>query len=168
MSFTTFITPFGRYQFKRLPFGLTSAPEVFQRQISQLLEGLDGVICHFDDIIIYGKNMTEHNKRLEAVLIRLSKAGWSLNSEKCSFRQTKLKILGHIVSEEGIYPDPEKVKAIVDLPSPENTTELKRLLGMVNFVAKFIPNLSDIAYPLYELLRLDVHWIWGNKSRGSI
>ena len=81
---TTFITPFGRYAFNRLPFGISSAPEHFQRRMSQMLEGCDGVVCHADDIVVYGEDIQQHNERLHQVLKRLREEGLTLN-EKCEF-----------------------------------------------------------------------------------
>ncbi|XP_031335291.1 uncharacterized protein K02A2.6-like [Photinus pyralis] len=168
MSLTTFITPFGRFKFRRLPFGLSSAPEVFQKRISQALEGLEGVVCHFDDVVIFGKDSEEHDSRLDAVLKRLRKTGWTLNKSKCEFRKNTITLLGHVVSKEGVVPDPSKAKAILEMPVPTNVTELKRFLGMINFLGKFVPNLSSIAQPLYELLRHDKDWYWGEEQAKAL
>ena len=99
---TTFITPFGRYCFNRLPFGISSAPEIFQRIMSAILEGLDGVICRMDDILIHGRNQMEHDVRVWAVLFRLQEAGLTLNEQKCEFSQGRIKFLGHNVDAEGV------------------------------------------------------------------
>ena len=93
---TAFITPFGRYHFNRLPFGISSAPEVFQRTMTEMLEGLDGIVCHMDDILIHGKDVQEHDSRVRKTLERLSKAGITLNN-KCEFSKTEMKFLGHII-----------------------------------------------------------------------
>ena len=159
MQLTTFITPFGRFRFKRLPFGLTTAPEIFQKQIAQLLEDIDGVTCHIDDVIIHGKTV-EHDRRLFVVLKRLQSAGWTLNSEKCSFRKSSIQILGHNVSEKGVLPDQKRIDAVLKMSPPQNVTEVKRFMGMVNFMGKFIPNLSTLANPLYDLMRAKNEWIW--------
>ncbi|XP_042071854.1 uncharacterized protein K02A2.6-like [Haplochromis burtoni] len=139
---TTFITPFGRYCFKRLPFGITSAPEIFQRKMLETLEGLEGVEVFMDDILVYGATMEQHDTRLEKVLQRIELAGLKLNREKCSFRQSQLRFLGHLIDYSGVRPDPEKVNAILQLPSPENVQELKRILGMVNYLGRYIPALA--------------------------
>jgi len=104
---TTFITPYGRYCFNRLPFGISSAPELFQRRMSTALEGLEGVVCLMDDILIHGKSKEEHDKRLLTTLERLQRHGITLNKEKCSFATTSVKFLGHIIGTEGVRPDPE-------------------------------------------------------------
>lgn len=125
-----FLTPFGRYRFRRLAFGLYSAPDIFQKQITNVLGGIDGVICHLDDVTIHGKTLQEHDLRLEKVLRKLLEAGWTLNPEKCEFRKTSLSLLGHVVFNNEIVSDKSKIRAIQDLPPPKNVTELKRFLGM--------------------------------------
>ena len=128
---TTFITPFGRFHFNRLPFGITSAPEHFQRRMSTILNGLDGVVCLMDDVLIHGKTQAEHDQRLHSVLHRLQITGLTLNKEKCEFK-TQIKFLGQLINSQGIQPDPDKVKAILHVPEPINTGDIRRFLGMVN------------------------------------
>ena len=109
---TTFITPFGRYCFNRLPFGISSAPELFQKRMSITLEGLEGVTCLMDDILVHGSSQREHDKRLIATLERLQKSHVTLNREKCVFSSNSVNFLGHVIDEQGIRPDPAKVLAI--------------------------------------------------------
>ena len=158
---TTFITPFGRFCFNRLPFGITSAPEHFQREMSKLLSDLEGVVCLIDDILIHGESQEEHDYRLTAVLKRLSEAGQTLSKEKCQFSTKRVKFLGQLVDEEGLKPDPEKVAAIRSMKTPKNITELRRFLGMINQLSKFSPQLADRTKPLRELLCSKNHWSWG-------
>ena len=99
---TTFITPFGRYQFSALPFGITSAPELFQKRINALLSNLKGVLCLMDDVLVYGKDQREHDKQLEAVLQWIEAAGITLNRDKCEVSKTQLKFLGHIIHQSGV------------------------------------------------------------------
>ena len=115
---TAFITPYGRYCFNRLPFGITSAPEHFQRRMSNILKGIEGVVCLMDDILVSGKNQQEHDERLYAVLKRLQEAGLTLNRAKCEFRQSRVKFLGQILTKHGIQSDPEKVAAISNMREP--------------------------------------------------
>lgn len=164
---TTFITPFGRYCFKRLPFGITSAPEIFQRKMLETLSGLEGVEVFMDDILVYGTSMEQHNARLERVLQRIESAGLKLNKEKCSFRKSQLRFLGHLIDQSGIRPDPEKVGAIQQLPPPGNVQELKRVLGMVNYLGRFVPALATVGQPLYELLKSKNTWIWGQPQQSA-
>jgi hypothetical protein len=105
-SLTTF-TPFGRYQFNKLPFGISSAPELFQRRMHNILEGLDGVVCMMDDVLIFGKDRKQHDERLHAVFKRLEQAKVTLNGEKCQFNTTSVRFLGHVVDQDGIRPDPD-------------------------------------------------------------
>ena len=129
---TTFITPFGRYYFHKLPFGICSAPEHFQKRMSQILAGLKGVLCQMDDVLVFGSDKAEHDIRLTAALDRIRNRGVTLNREKCEFEKNKLLFLGHVVDHQGIQADPEKISAIQRLNSPNNTTELRRFLGMAN------------------------------------
>ena len=129
---TTFITPFGRFCFNKFPFGISSAPELFQKWMSGILLGLDGVVCQIDDVLIFGANQEEHDSRLIAARERIERARVTLNAEKCQFSHSKIKLMGHIIDERGIQPDSEKISAIVDLDPPQNVTELHRFMGMVN------------------------------------
>ena len=157
---TTFITPFGRFCFNRLPFGITSAPEHFQKKMSAILNGLEGVVCQVDDILVYGKDKPGHDGRLGAVLQRLEEAGITLNREKCEFYKDRVKFLGHIIDASGIRPDPDKVKAILSMPEPTNVSEVRRVLGMVNHLSKFSPKLADLTEPLRALLSKKNAWSW--------
>nr|KAG5708513.1 hypothetical protein BaRGS_026240 [Batillaria attramentaria] len=160
---TTFVTPFGRYCMNSLPYGICSASEIFQA-MSNLLEGIDGVICHMDDILVHASDQVTHDKILRLVLARLQSGGLTLN-EKCEFSKTSVKFLGHIIDENGIRPDPEKVAAIQDMPAPQCITELQRFFGMVNFLAKFVPNLASVTEPLRQLLRADTAWSWESPQQ---
>ena len=164
---TTFITPYGRFCFNRLPFGITSAPEYFQKRMSQVLAGLEGNVCMVDDVLVYGTTQAEHDKNLAAVLKRIEEAGITLNREKCSFSKSirSVKFLGHVIEASGIKPDPEKVKAIQDMPEPTNMSELRRFLGMINQMGRFTPSIAEKGKPLRDLLSKQCHWLWGNAQR---
>ena len=157
---TTFITPFGRYCFHRLPFGITSAPEHLQRRMSEILTGLDGVVCMMDDVLIHGRTTEEHDKRLEEVLQTLQKAGLTLNKQKCHFSQSQVKFLGQIVDKHGICPDPAKVHAIQAVEAPKNVSDIRRFLGLCNHLSKFAPNLAEKSKQLCELLNKSNQWVW--------
>ena len=122
---TTFITPFGRYYFHKLPFGICSAPEHLQKQMSQIPARLKGVLCQMDDVLVFGSNIAEHDIRLTAALDRIRNGGVTLNREECKFEKNKLLFLGHVLD---IQADPEKTSAIQRLNSPINITELRRFL----------------------------------------
>ena len=158
---TTFVTPFGRYCFNKLPFGISSAPELFQRRMNAILEGLEGCVDLIDDILIFGKDQAEHDTRLHAALKRLQEAKVTLNGEKCAFSRRTIKFLGHVIDENGIRADPDKSSAISEMEVPKTITELQRFMGMVNQLGKFSPNLSDLSQPLRELLSPKNAWVWG-------
>ena len=157
---TTFITPFGRYRFKRLPFGISSASEIFQREMMTLLDGLDGVIVYQDDVLVHGTTVKQHDDRLDAVLNRIIASGLRLNENKCKIRQNSLAFLGHIIDKDGCRPDPDKVTAIADISRPTNITEIRQFSGMINFLSKYVPNLSAMMVPINDLLKKDREWTW--------
>ena len=142
----------------KLPFGITSAPEHFQRRMNSLLLGLQGVLCVMDDIIVFGKNQQEHNSRLQTVLTRLSASGITLNSEKCEFSKNRLTFLGHVIDSKGIS---SKTAAITHMDPPKSVTELHRFLGMINQLGKFTPNIAELSHLLRELLSVKRAWLWG-------
>lgn len=158
---TTFVTPYGRYCFNKLPFGISSAPELFQKRMSKVLAGLEGVVCQVDDVLVFGKDKAEHDERLVAVLGRIEKAGITLNSEKCEFSKDRVKFLGHLIDSNGIQADPEKTTAILKIGQPSNITELRRFMGMANQLGKFSPHLAELSQPLRELLSTKRAWVWG-------
>lgn len=162
---TTFITPFGRYCYKRLPFGISSAPEHFQRRLTQILSRLEGTVCHADDILVFGSTRGQHDQRLNRVLERLQQEGLTLNNDKCQFAVERVMFLGHIVTAQGIEADPEKIKAIKEMPTPKDTTDVKRFVGMVNYVGKFSPRIAELTQPLRELLKADTAWTWGTAQQ---
>ena len=156
---TTFITPWGRYCFNRMPFGISSAPEFFQRCMSKILKGLEGVVCMMDDILVYGESETQHWERLRAVLNRIKESGMTLQKEKCEFGLTSVKFLGHVVSNEGVKLDPDKVKAICDLKPPSCKKEGRRLMGMVNYLNKFCEKLAEYSAPIYSVIGSKAEWL---------
>ena len=162
-KFTTFVTPFRRYQFNRLPFGINSASEIFQRTVSQILGDLEGVICHMDDILIHAADQDTHNHCVKLVLQRLQDAGVTLN-EKCQFSKSRVKFLGHIIDSEGVHADPMKVEAIQQFPRPTTVTELQRFLGMTSQLAKFVPSLATMTAPFRSLLGKNSSWLWGEPQ----
>ena len=125
---TTFITPFGRYAFRRLTFGISSAPRY--SKMSTLLEGLDGVELITDDLVVHGRNREEHDARLNAVLRIINDSGLKLNPKKCVCRKTELTYFGHLIWGDGIKPDPERVEVLLKLSRPNNVSELITVLGM--------------------------------------
>ena len=148
----TFNTPFGRYRFKRLPFGISSAQDVFQATMSEIFEDIEGVEVIVDDILIWGETEAEHDERLREVLERARQRNLKLNKGKSQIKLSEIHYIGHVLNKDGVKPDPEKAKAIQMMKSPENKEQLQRFLVMVTYLAKFIPNLSQTAAPLRTLL----------------
>ena len=122
---TTFITPWARYSYRRLPFGISSAPEHFQKVMQKILAGLEGVECQIDDILVYGDTHEQDDQRLEAVSKRTEDNGVTLNIEKCKFAKKKIQFLGHFISKGGIGADPSKVEAITQMEAPPKISELR-------------------------------------------
>lgn len=164
---TTFITPYGRFFMKRLPFGISSAPEIFMRIVSGILTDIAGVICYFDDILCFSKTKEEHESLLKKVHERLDEAGLKLNEEKCEYKKQEIKFLGHIINSEGCKPDPSKIESIQNFPEPRDITELRRYLGMVNYLGRYLPHLSTVLKPMNELLQKETAWAWGPSQTAA-
>ena len=154
----TFTTPFGRYRFKRLPYGIHSASEIFQASVANIISDIEGASNSQDDIIIWGKTREELHERTIQVLEAIRKNGMKLNPTKCIFARTELIFLGHKVTGSGVKPDPSKISAIIDMPIPSTVKELQRFMGMVNYLGKFFPSLSKVSEPLRKLLEKDAIW----------
>lgn len=165
---TAFVVPGrGLFQFRVLPFGLHNAPATFQRMIESVLssEINDSCFCYLDDIIVVSDSFHEHLQLLEQIFRKLRDAGLKINIEKSKFCREGLKYLGHIVSKEGISVDPEKVSCITMYPIPQNVKQLKSFLGLVSWYRRFIPNFSNIIFPLNTLLRKNVKWLWSDECQ---
>ncbi|CAB4013811.1 Hypothetical predicted protein [Paramuricea clavata] len=161
---TTFSTPFGRYFFTRMPFGIKSAQEVFQKRISQHLDDLKGVATEIDDILIWGSDEQEHGARLEATLQQCEEINLTLNVDKCKFNVNEVSYCGHNFTKDGVTHDESKIKAIQDMPTPSSKKEIERLLGIVNYLAKCVPNLATITAPIRELLKKDIEFYWSHEQ----
>ena len=146
---------------KRVPFGVSSAPEIFMRTVLEILQGIQGVVCYFDDILCHSTTPSEHEELLKRVHQRLEEAGLLLHREKCEYRKSEITFLGHIIDSQGCRPDPTKVDAISSLPEPSDTAELRRYLGMVNYLGRYLPHLSTVLKPLNMLLTKEAAWTWG-------
>ena len=164
---TTFITHRGLFHYKRLMFGITSAPEKYQKIVKDALIGCKGVKNIADDLIIHGCGIQEHDENLLAVLRCLRKCGLTLNEKKCQFKLPKLTFFGHNLSKQGISPSEEKVSAIQNAKPPQNSAEVKSFLGLVQYCAKFLPDYSQVAEPLRILTRKDQHFMWGDPQEKS-
>ena len=150
---TAFITQDGLFRFKRVCFGLASAPSAFQKLMSSSLAGLPGVQCYLDDVVIYGRTLEEHDKHMTVVLQRLQDIGLTLNLQKCKFRVTSIRLLGHMISAEGLHPDPSRVDEILETAAPTDLATLRSFLGLLSYYARFIHDYATVTEPLRALTR---------------
>jgi hypothetical protein len=164
-EFLTINTHKGLYRYNRLPYGVVSAPDIFQRMMEGLLHGIPHVGVLLVNVLITGTTEEEHLMNIEAVLKCLSDAGLRLRASKWQFMKPSLVCLGHHIDAKGFHPVAAKVKAIQDAPAPINVTELKSFLGMGNFYGKFLPNLSSTIEPLHELLSKGTRWVWRSRQQ---
>ena len=163
-GFTTINTHKGLFRYNRLPYGISSAPGIFQCTIESLLQGIPQVVVRIDDILVTGKTRHDHLKHLKEVLARLTKAGVRLKLKKCVFLRNEVIYLGHRINSDGIQPVESKVRAIHEAPAPTNIKELQAFLGMLNYYACYLPNLPTVLAPLHELLAKDCKWTWGKRQ----
>ena len=164
----TFSTPFGRYRFLRMPYGISSASDVCQLYISQVIDGIQGAANSQDDIIIWGENEEQLIKRTITVFRAIRKSGMKLNLSKCVFNISELIFLGHKITADGIQTDDSKVEAIIKMEYPSNVKDLQRFLGSVNYLAKFIPNLSDKTESLRKLLQKEIMWSFEDNHKKEV
>ena len=155
------------FQYNGLPFGVSSAPGIFQQVMESILSGISGVVVYLDDILITGPTREAHLASLEEVLKKLEEAGLRLRKDKCVFLAPSVVYLGNVMDSQGLHPTPEKVRAIQDAPRPENIAQLKLYLGLLTYYSKFLPNLSSVFAPLYQLLRHKECWHWMGKQNIS-
>lgn len=164
---TTFVTHIGLFRMKRLGMGVSAAPEVFQYTIQKILNGLSGVLNMADDIVVFGEDSDQHKERLTKVMTRLSECGLTLNSAKCSFGLSSIKFLGHILSKDGVSPDPAKITSIRAARRPETVSELRGFLGLVQFVGRYVRGLATVSAPLWELTKKSVTFEWSKGHQAA-
>ena len=151
----------GLFRFTRLPFGISSAPGIFQRVIESLLQGIEGVIVYLDDILVTGSTEESHLRALDEVLSRLDKAGLRVKQKKCAFMRPSVTYLGHRIDAQGLHPLQDRIRAIQEAPTPTSVPKLKSYLGMLSYYSKFLPKLSTVLHLLHLLLRKNIPWKWG-------
>ncbi|XP_037576521.2 uncharacterized protein K02A2.6-like [Dermacentor silvarum] len=156
---TTVNTQKGLFCFTRLPFGVSSAPALFQSRMEAILQGLPGVQVYLDDVIVAEKK--NDCATLRKVLERFQQSGVRLHPDKSKFRQPEVDFLGHRISAHGVQPKTENIDAILEVKEPQSAAELRSFLGLVTYYHKFLKNASSVMAPLYELLRTNVKWRWG-------
>ncbi len=160
VKYVTINTHRGLYQYTRLPFGVASAPAIFQKVMDTMLQGIPHVICYLDDILVTGENDNQHLHNLAEVLKRLQLHGVRMKKAKCQFMQASVEYLGHRIDADGLHTTDSKLKAITQAPTPQNVQELKSFLGLLNYYGKFILNLATILHPLNTLLQKGRRWQW--------
>ncbi|XP_050295859.1 uncharacterized protein LOC126735794 [Anthonomus grandis grandis] len=167
---TAFTVPTrGLFQFTRMPFGLTNAPAVWQRLIDSVI-GVDlepYVFVYLDDVIISTPSFEEHIRVLREVIQRIVKAGLTLNREKCTFCKPELKYLGYIVNSSGLLVDPDKIEAILRIPTPKTVTDIRRIVGLTSWYRRFVPNFSTIVSPLTSLTMKNVKFVWSPECENA-
>ena len=150
----------GLFQFRRMPFGLTGAPSTFQRLMDKVLRGLPFVTIYLDDILVHSATEEKHCQHLQEVFTRITAAGLSLRGRKCHIGMTAVPYLGHIFSETGMAPDPQKVQAVHDWPAPADSTAVRQFLGLASYYRRYILQFADIAAPLHALIKKGVAFAW--------
>ena len=157
---TTFNSPFGRFRFTRLPFGLCVSQDVFQQKMDFILEKCPGTVGIADDVAVHGSTEQEHDANLHNLMIIARQHGLVFNLEKCQIKKPRITFFGVVYDAEGVHPDPEKVEAINAIPEPQGTQELQSFLGIATYMAPFIPSLSSMSEPLRNLLKKDADFQW--------
>lgn len=166
-NITAFSTDRGQFRLCRLPQGLKISPSAFSRLMTVAMSGLNYKICfiYLDDIICFGKNLKEHNQNLIKIFERLRHINLKLNPIKCEFLCKQINFLGHLISKDGISPDPEKVKVLKDYPIPKDASEAKRFTAFANYYRRHINNFAQIAKPLHNLNKKNVDFVWTKECQ---
>ena len=173
------VGPLGFYEYNRMPFGLVNAPATYQRLMEDCFDGLNLNICfiYLDDLIIFSKSYDEHVDRLRQVFDRIRTEGLKLSPSKCHFFKSKVKYVGHIVSKEGLQPDPMKIEKVLNWPRPTSPEEIRKFLGFIGYYRKFIKDFAKISRPLNDLMppshqpkkrkKSTTEWNWTSQHEDS-
>ena len=167
----TFDTPYSRW--KRLPFGVSVASEIFQKRLNQALDRLDGLLTVHDDMVIYGVGETDeeatadHNNKLQQFLQWCTEQGVKLNKKKLKLLCKEIPYMGHLVTADGLRPDLEKIEVVHSMPKPDNVKAVRRFCGFVNYLAKFLPRMAEVLGPIQQLTRKDVPWQWQHEQEAA-
>ena len=168
---TAFVTHHGLFEFRVMPFGLTNAPAVFQRLMQKVLSGLktesgkDFVEVYIDDVLIFSETLEGHLEHIRLVLERLKKAGLKLKPSKCHFLRESVEYLGHLITPQGLKPNPKQVKAVVEFPIPESVTNVRQFLGLTSYYRRFIAQFAKVAAPLHALTRKEAVFEWSTECQ---
>ena len=159
---TAFVTHAGLYEYTTMPFGLCNAPGTFQRLMECVLRGLNWQIAliYLDDVLVYSQNFEDHLHHLRLVFDRFREAGLKLKPSKCHFGQKEVNYLGHVITTEGIQPDPKKVKVVQEYPAPKSVKEVRAFMGLTNYYRKFVKGFAQVASPLHDLTKKGASFLW--------
>ena len=163
---TAFVTPFGKYKFFMVPFGLAQAPAYFQLLMNKVLEGLPYAMTYLDDIITFSKNELEHLEHLE-VFHWLRQAGLKIKCSKCDFFKSQIHYLGHLISADGISPLPDKLDTMKHMPTPKDKEEIKQFSGLTGYYRKLVSRFADISRPLTQLTKKEMKFMWTLECQKS-
>ena len=166
-SYLTINTHKGLYSYNRLVFGIAASPSIWQRTMDQILKDIPNTSCILDDIIITGKSDEEHLKTLDTVLQRLQDYNLRVNRDKCSFFQEEITYCGQKINANGLHKTQDKIEAVINAPVPENVTQLRAFLGLVNYYSHFLPNMASVLHPLYQLLKKDRKYAWTAAAQNA-
>ena len=166
---TAFVTHAGLFEFNVMAFGLCNAPSCFQRLMECVLRGLNWKIAliYLDDVLVYSRTFEDHLQHLRLVFQRFREANLKLKPKKCHFGQRKVKYLGHVISREGIQPDPEKISAIKEYPVPRSVKDVRAFLGLANYYRKFVKDFAKIAGPLHDLTKKGLKFQWNEDCQSA-
>lgn len=151
---TAVTTPFGLYEWTRMPFGLCNAPATFQRLMESILGDFifDALLIYLDDIIVFSRDFGSHLEKLHLVFTRLKQHGLKLKPCKCFLLKAEVKFLGHVISREGVRVDEDKTRVLVDWPVPQNPREVRQVLGFMSYYRRYVPEFAHLARPLHQLV----------------
>ena len=161
----TLVTHRGLYQYTRLPYGIKTAPSLWQRAVEGVLNGIEGIHIYYDDILVAGRTVIEeHNLRLGMVFQRIKEYGLKLKRSKCSFLKSEVSYLGHVISGEGTKPIPSKIESILQTEAPRDKSKVRSYVGLLNFYRRYLPNLASTIAPLNALLKTNARFIWDEAA----
>ena len=152
----------------RLPFGLICAQDIFQKKVDEAFGDLPGVTGIADDIVIYGRDQSDHDANLRAVMERAHETGLRFNPDKCKIRCTEIPFFGNIISDSGLRPDPQKTEAILNMDPSASLADLQTFLGMVQFLSRFVPNLASLSANLWDLTKKSSEFQWGPEHQSAV
>ena len=166
---SAFVCKFGQYEMTRMPFGLNNSCNTFQRTMELALQGLQWETCliYIDDVIVYGTSFEEHMERITQVLERIESAGLKLRPDKCTLLQSEVVFLGHVVSAEGIKPNPSNISKIMEWPAPKSVKEIRQFIAMGSYYRKFVKNFAKIVRPMVDLTKKDKPFIWTSACQAA-